>query len=412
MSCDDSHSRRGYYVGVMASKPQLRPPPFVVWLDHVGAEGFARLADELWAEVPALHTSPPGTRDALRSSVVSHLPHLRAWFFAEGGKSSLPSAAREFVELMAAADAPLSGILRSYEVGHARIWNGYTRFLRESSLPHERRAEALEVGSIRMFEYMQAMTSETVVIFNHVRMSMMQEHESRRGEIVKGALAGTVGAADLHDLLGYSAGETHIGYVAWSTAEGIAGQVGESVRRRIAGLARQHLAVPAGVSSVHGWFTPISASSYDRLREIELPPGVGVAFGAARAGIDGFRHTHDEALLTARMPVSPGRVACFPDAAVEILASQRDDLARRFVEDQLGPLLQHEGRDRLLVTMRHFLNTSGSPSRCGRRLGVHANTVTQRIRRIEGILGHPIDPENLSLRVALAVQPLLSNETV
>lgn len=385
------------------------PAPFVVWLDHVGTDGFAHLADELWAGVSAFRSCPPGTREALRDSVVSHLPNLRAWFLGDYDKPSLPSAAYDFVEHMALAEAPLSAILRSYELGHANIWNGYIQFLRGSTLPHERRAEALEAGSVRMFKYMQAMTSDAVVAFNQVRMSVTQEYESRRGEIVKGVLAGTVDAADLRDLLGYRADDVHIGYTAWSTGDGIAGQVGEALRRRLVGLASQHLAVPAGVSSVHGWFTPNSASSYERLRDIELPPGVGAAFGAARSGIDGFRHTHDEALLSMRVPSPPDRIVCFPDVAVEILVSQRGDLARRFVEDQLGPILQHEGRDRFLLTMRHFLETQGSPSRSGRRLGVHANTVTQRIRRIEEVLGRPIDLDNLPIRVALAVEPVLSS---
>ncbi|WP_124713891.1 helix-turn-helix domain-containing protein [Mycolicibacterium nivoides] len=56
----------------------------------------------------------------------------------------------------------------------------------------------------------------------------------------------------------------------------------------------------------------------------------------------------------------------------------------------------------MLAALQHFLETSGSPSRCCRRLGLHANTVTQRIRRIEELLGHPIDPEDHSLRVAPA----------
>ncbi|MFN6547335.1 helix-turn-helix domain-containing protein [Mycolicibacterium nivoides] len=56
----------------------------------------------------------------------------------------------------------------------------------------------------------------------------------------------------------------------------------------------------------------------------------------------------------------------------------------------------------MLAALQHFLATSGSRSRCCRRLGLHANNVTQRIRRIEELLGHPIDPEDHSLRVAAA----------
>ena len=384
---------------------------FVSWLDEVGVRGFVRLADELWAQVPTLHDGPPETRDALRSSVVSHLPALRASLSGESAAlPTLPAAAREFVELMALADAPLSGILRSYEVGHAHMWSGYTRFLRESRVPLPRRADELEASSIRMFTYMQAMTNETAVAFNHVRTSMMQDRESRRGEIIQGVLAGTVEATDLHDRLGYRADETHIGYVAWSINDSIAGHIGESIRRSISPLASQQIVVSTGVSNVHGWFTPTSAATYERLRDLDLRTGMQAAFGTPRTGIDGFRHTHDEALLSSRIPTVPGKHICFPDAAVAILASQRHDLARRFVEDQLGPLLQHDGRERLLTTLQQFLDTSGSPSRCGRRLGIHANTVNQRIRRIEEILGHPINPDDLSLRVALQVRPALPRE--
>lgn len=385
---------------------------FVAWLDEVGVDGFIHLADDLWAEVPALHEGPPGTRDALRSSVVSHLPVLRASFSSDDhGTSALPTAARDFGELMALADAPLSAILRSYEVGHAKMWSGYTRFLRASPLPDPHRADELEASSILMFQYMQAMTSETVVSFNQVRMSMMQERESRRGEIVKGVLAGTLDPSALYERVGYRVDETHIGYVAWTDDDSVSGQVGESARRHIAALARQQLAVPSGTSSVYGWFTPISHSTYRRLRNLKLSPGVQVAFGAPRAGIEGFRHTHEEALLSSRVPSRPGQNACFPDDSVAILVSQRHDLATRFVDDHLGPLLRHEGRNRLLPTLQQFLETSGSPSRCGRRLGIHPNTVSQRIRRIEDILGYPIDPEDLSLRVALVVQPALTTET-
>lgn len=379
--------------------------PFLSWLDQVGVKGFTDLADQLWGDVPALQESPPGTREALRSSVVSHLPGLRATFAGPAHVPSLPGPARDFVEHMALADASLAGILRSYEVGHASIWSGYTRFLRESSISDVGRAEELEASSIRMFEYMQVMTSETVVAFNAVRMSVMQEHELRRREIVEGVLAGSLGAIDLHDRLGHRADEVHVGYVAWSDEDGPAGQVGASVRRHIAALARQHLVVPVGVSSVHGWFTPSSGSAYERLRDLELPPGVRAAFGAQRVGIDGFRHTHEEALLTSRVPT--GRLVRFTDVAVEVLSTQRPDVARRFVDDQLGPLLRHESGDRFLDTLQHFLDTSGSPSRSGRRLGVHANTVAQRIRRIEEVLGHPVDPEDLALRVALAVRRAL-----
>ncbi len=106
----------------MANDSRLASPPFVVWLDEVGVEVSPTSPTNSGLEVPALHSSPPGARDVLRSSVVSHFAVLRANFLGEPHRAvTLPSAAREFVEYMALADASLSGILRSYEIGHASM---------------------------------------------------------------------------------------------------------------------------------------------------------------------------------------------------------------------------------------------------------------------------------------------------
>lgn len=99
----------------------------------------------------------------------------------------------------------------------------------------------------------------------------------------------------------------------------------------------------------------------------------------------------------------------FPDLAVHILTTQNPELARRFVDDELGRLVRHRDRERLLLTLRHFLDTLGSPSRAARRLGLHPNTTTQRIHRIENILGAPIDPSNLNLRVAVELAEYIAD---
>ncbi len=150
-----------------------------------------------------------------------------------------------------------------------------------------------------MFEYMQAMTSETVVTFNRVRNSVMQERNSRRGRDRQGVLAGSVDATNLLEGLGYRADDTHIGYVAWSVSDRGAGEVGEPVRRRLAALAHSTSPCQRGWRA-YRWFTPISLSAYSASVTSNCRPAWGVAFGAPGPGSEGFRHTPDEALLSAR----------------------------------------------------------------------------------------------------------------
>ncbi|MFD4510524.1 PucR family transcriptional regulator [Streptomyces sp. NPDC058457] len=126
------------------------------------------------------------------------------------------------------------------------------------------------------------------------------------------------------------------------------------------------------------------------------------SLGSPRHGPEGFVNTHREALQVAGSGLPHGATPVrFADVAVVVLATRDRELAERFVDDNLGPLLAHEDADRLVLTLRHFVDSLGSPTRCGRELGIHPNTVAQRIQRAETVLGRPVDPADLSLRVAL-----------
>jgi DNA-binding PucR family transcriptional regulator len=78
------------------------------------------------------------------------------------------------------------------------------------------------------------------------------------------------------------------------------------------------------------------------------------------------------------------------------------DEARRFVAAELGPLgAGDDATRRLSSTLRVFLEEGASYVRAARRLGVHENTVTYRVRRAEEILGHRVRERQLELRAAL-----------
>jgi hypothetical protein len=98
-------------------------------------------------------------------------------------------------------------------------------------------------------------------------------------------------------------------------------------------------------------------------------PGAGVGFHRqhrpGRQPSDrGFIHTHREALLAAEFPTRPGRALAYDDIAIRVLATRDADLAGRFVDDRLGPLLRHADADRLIPTLRLFVDSLGSPTHC------------------------------------------------
>ena len=57
--------------------------------------------------------------------------------------------------------------------------------------------------------------------------------------------------------------------------------------------------------------------------------------------------------------------------------------------------------------MRTYLDENGSRARTAKRLNVHENTVSYRLRQAEEILGRSVDKRTLELRVALTLADLV-----
>jgi DNA-binding PucR family transcriptional regulator len=98
----------------------------------------------------------------------------------------------------------------------------------------------------------------------------------------------------------------------------------------------------------------------------------------------------------------------FGDVSLDALMTHDLDEARRFVAAELGPLAaDDDGPCRLRATLLVFLEEGGSFVRASRRLGVHENTVTYRVRRAEELLGHRVVERQLELRAALRLARLV-----
>jgi DNA-binding PucR family transcriptional regulator len=135
-----------------------------------------------------------------------------------------------------------------------------------------------------------------------------------------------------------------------------------------------------------------------------------VAVGSPGHGADGFRRSHQEAVLVRRVAerARARGITHFADVSLDALMTHDLDEARRFVAAELGPLAAADDRTRRLSsTLRVFLEEGASFVRAARRLGVHENTVTYRVRRAEALLGHRVTERQLELRAALRVARLV-----
>ena len=80
----------------------------------------------------------------------------------------------------------------------------------------------------------------------------------------------------------------------------------------------------------------------------------------------------------------------------------------RYVESELGPLLEHDvrGKSPLLPTLRAFIECGGRKSEAARRLSIERRSVYHRLARLEQTMGRDLSDEETCHRLWLALSAL------
>ncbi len=306
-------------------------------------------------------------------------------------------------------------LTRAYRLGehaYARLW--LEQF-------HSRASDATELAdsmgyfSDYLFAYIGAMNRPLSEVYTAEHERWIRGSVAMRSEEVRAILAGAkVDVTEVSSRLRYRLDGRHLGFVIWNQGEGgkLDGGHGPGVFDEMDRLAAE-LADRAGASSAlllpigsyyAGWAavgSDLDLSSLPRGRD-----GLRIALGRVGRGVDGFRRSHQEALLTKRVASLSERpsVTCmsFGSVALDALLTHDLDEAKRFVHYEIGPLMDDsDASRRLAATLEIFLHEESSFVRAARRLGIHENTVAYRVRRAEELLGRRATDRQLELRAAL-----------
>jgi plasmid maintenance system antidote protein VapI len=142
-----------------------------------------------------------------------------------------------------------------------------------------------------------------------------------------------------------------------------------------------------------------------------LGPAVGIAVGIGRAhpGPEGIRRTVGEAIDAARLAAGrpeSGRFLHVDQLGLSqlLLAWTQTDTFQPAAEDLLAPLADQPGE--LLHTLSVFLDAESSMAATAAILGVHRNTVTARVARIQQLLGVDLSAPDERLALHLACRTL------
>lgn len=152
---------------------------------------------------------------------------------------------------------------------------------------------------------------------------------------------------------------------------------------------------------------------------LDAAPGATVSVGSPATELADVARSFCEAARVAEavepgQPPPPGR-SFYERSDIGLrglLFALRDDTRiQDFAERRLGPLLDHDARHgtHLLTTLRGYLDAAGNKTVTARSGGLSRETVYQRLRTIERLLGHDLESgvRRTELHVALQALDLL-----
>jgi DNA-binding PucR family transcriptional regulator len=322
---------------------------------------------------------------------------------------TVPHEALNFLRGNVRRGLPLAVILRSYRLGHAWLWETWSEVLQERVDDSGELVAGQDESSAFMFAYVDRISATLVEEFGTERDRMLRSAEQVRADTVRTILRGDpIDTEAASRRLGYELRRHHVAMRVSSGAsevEGLERAVGEAASALGGG---EPLVVASGAARFDVWCGSFDPSVTAALERYEPPPSVLVAFGKPGEGVPGFRSSYAEAKQAARIGALIGdlRSSVTSYARVELVSLLASDLprARAFVASQLGPLAIKGGTaERLRETVLAFLVSGGRPTRVAEELFVHKNTVSERIKRAEEMLGRGVNESPLELEAALTL---------
>lgn len=338
----------------------------------------------------------------------------------------LPSATLDYARDGAQQGVLLTTLMRSYRLGHAAASQHLRAILAKHASDAEELTSATDLCSARLFAYVDTALCLVEDFYVTERDRWVRSAAATQAETISTILSGQPIDTDVagrrlrHDLR-----RVHVAAIAWLDAheEGrnTLALLEAAIRDIAAAIGTQRpLIQPLGTLSVAAWIStgsPAPSRALDELRfKTATAPGVRVAIGEPARDITGFRASHAEALEAQRIAQlarrQEGSITRYSDISLRALATTNLDHARDFVARELGALAaRDETTRRLAATVRTYLDEQGSRGRTAKRLSIHENTVSYRLRQAEELLARSVDKRTLELRVALALADVVDENT-
>lgn len=399
--------------GTVAEATACLGPDPVGWAVGLGHDMAARIT----SEVPELGGGQ-GPFETLRMGTESSALCALLMLADPGGRAPITDEAlqgdRDFVR----RGVSLDKVLRGIRLGHADLAHAMMNAC-EALAPPEERAEQMRRVSDTLFCFIDGFSSRMTEEYMAEHDRWVTSRAAARQEAVRAILAGEpVGAEAAGRTLGYPLTREHLAITAW--CDPVTGaDITELQQASVDFLRHQGctatLVVPTGRTGLWAWGSrALPQAATDGRGTAPGREDVRIACGSFRSGVAGFRASHEEALRAARVArlnPRPG-MSVVHHRDVEFVALLSNDLpgARRFVQDELGPLAEDTPQaEQLRETLRHYLQAERSLMAAAEQMHVARNTVTYRVKRAQQLLGHDIARRRFEVHAALETAHLLGS---
>lgn len=310
----------------------------------------------------------------------------------------------DLANLAATVGAPLAPLLATYRLGAAMLLDAWIEEVERLGLSADDRLTLVRAGSAFFSAYAGRLSALIGEAHTVERDQALRGTAQRRVQLVNALLAGgDVGADQLeHELDGH-----HVAVIAWGPG------AGDALSALAADLDRRLLLLPQVEETWWAWLSgvrPLGEARAARLERWTPPPAVRAAVSGDHAGIDGFRRAHEDARTVHRAARYRGeQVIPYAAVALEALAAADEVAARRFVADELADLNGPDRRSAVLrATLEAYFAAGHNAAATARTLEIHEQTVVNRLRAVEALIGVPVGARRAELETALRLRARLA----
>ena len=325
-----------------------------------------------------------------------------------------------FASLQAQLRVPQADLQRSYRVSYLTIWDIMTGKVEEVGYQQNKSAleivEAVRCATRAIFTYHDFVTSRAAENYTQVEASLSQSRARMRQQLIRELLregADPPPAAELA-LLDYNLNLNHVAVflVGASTEDG--DRLVRELRSR--GILRDGLVNSLDMRTTvvwlglrRQWDEKMFEIVVNVIEELEL----NAILGDSHGGPDGFVSTFREgeevrSLVNSGTGSLKPRVIRYRNMMLDLFLLRDIPRARIYVEKTLGLLAAQSAESaRLCETVEAWMNF-GSHIAAAEYLGVHEQTVRNRLARAETLLGTSLRLNRTEIEVALRLRHVLS----